>query len=88
MEGEAMSGKNLGLAFFFVGTFALHAYQTLSFLWYLVGVPLAYPLVALLEGLGTYAAGFAMGFSPLIGLLLMVLGGLIYGRETRTEVIE
>ena len=40
-----MSGKNLGLVFFFVGTFVLHAYQTLSFLWYLVGIPVDYPLV-------------------------------------------
>jgi hypothetical protein len=83
-----MSGKNLGLVFFVVGTFALHAYQTLSFLWYLVGIPLDYPLVVLLRGLGEYTPGFVMGFSPLIGLLLMVVGGLIYGRGAGKEVIE
>ena len=83
-----MSGKNLGLVFFFVGTFVLHAYQTLSFLWYLVGIPLDYQLVVLLRGLGEYTLGFVMGFSPLIGLLLMVVGGLIYGREASKEVIE
>jgi hypothetical protein len=83
-----MSGKNLGLVFFFVGTFVLHAYQTLSFLWYLVGIPLDYPLVTLLKGLDGYTLGFVMGFSPLIGLLLMVVGGLIYGREAGKEVIE
>lgn len=83
-----MSGKNLSLVFFFVGTFVLHAYQTLSFLWYLVGIPLDYPLVTLLKGLGEYTLGFVMGFSPLFGLLLMVVGGLIYGRGASKEVIE
>ena len=84
-----MSGKNLGLVFFFVGTFFLHAYQTLSFLWMLVGMSHSdYPLTALLEGGGAYTAGFVVGFSPLIGLLLMVVGGLIYGREASKEVIE
>ena len=82
-----MSSKNLGLVFFFVGTFFLHVNQTLPFLWYLVGIPLDYPLVALLKGLGAYTAGFVLGFSPLIGLLLMVGGGLIYGREARKEVL-
>ena len=83
-----MSGKNLSLVFFFVGAFVLHAYQTLSFLWYLVGIPLDYPLVVLLRGLGEYTLGFVMGFSPLIGLLLMVVGGLVYGRGASKEVIE
>ena len=83
-----MSGKSLGLVFFLVGMFVLHAYQTLPFLWYLVGIPLDYPLVVLLERLGPYAAGFVIGFSPLIGLLLMVAGGLIYGRQASTEVIK
>lgn len=78
-----MSGKKLRLVFFIVGAFVLHAYQTLSFLWYLAGVPLDYPLVALLRAAGAYAGGLIMGFAPLIGLLLMVAGGLIYGREGR-----
>jgi MprA protease rhombosortase-interaction domain-containing protein len=29
--------------------------------------------------------GFMVAFSPFIGLLLMVAGGLIYGRRTRKE---
>jgi hypothetical protein len=53
-----------------------------------VGIPLDYPLVVLLRGLGEYTPGLVMGFSPLIGLLLMVVGGLIYGREAGKEVIE
>ena len=84
-----MSGKNLSLVFFFVGTFVLHAYQTLPFLWMLAGMSHSdYPLTALTEGGGAYTAGFIIGFSPLIGLLLMVVGGLIYGREARKEVLE
>ena len=34
-----MSGKTLGVVLFIVGVFILHAYQTLLFLWNLVGLP-------------------------------------------------
>ena len=85
-----MSGKTLGLVLFVVGTCILHAYQTLLFLWQLVGLPGSdYPPTLLLVAMADAgAAGLVLGLSPLIGLLLMVVAGLIYGRHARKEVIE
>ena len=85
-----MSGKTLGVVLFIVGVFILHAYQTLAFLWDLVGLPdSAYPPMALLAVLpdpGT--AGMIIALAPLTGLLVMVAGGLISGRRANKEVIE
>jgi hypothetical protein len=90
MKGGAMSGKTLGVILFLVGVLILHAYQTLLFLWQLVGLPGAdYPPRLLLVAMAdAKAAGLVIGFSPFIGLLLMVVAGLIYGRHTRKEVVE
>ena len=85
-----MPGKTLGLVLFLVGTCILHAYQTLLFLWQLVGLPGSdYPPRLLLVAMAdARAAGLVIGFSTLIGLLLVVGAGLIYGRQARKEVIE
>lgn len=77
-----MQGKKLGLVFFVVGAFLVHAYSTLFFLWMLVGIPLAYPLMPT-EGVLSRFWGW---YVPL-GAVLMVVGGLIYGREAK-EVIR
>jgi hypothetical protein len=73
-----MQRNRLGLVFFALGVFVVHVYTTLVFLWSLLGMPLAdYPLLPP-EGLH-----MLIGFTPAIGAMLLVVGGLTYGRETR-----
>lgn len=74
-----MQAKILGLSLFSVGVFLVFVHTTLPFLWALVGIPLAYPLTPT-EGIMETLPGF----TPPIGAILMVLGGLIYGREARS----
>lgn len=76
-----MSTKKIGVVLFFVGVFFLSVHTTLPFLWALVGVPLAYPLGS---NKGIWAA--LSFFTPAIGGLLMVLGGIVYGREERRAI--
>jgi len=66
--------EKLGLAVFALGTFLVHVFTTIQFLWHAFRIPLAYPLVPP-EAL----AGYFMGYSAPIGAILMVAGGLIYG---------
>ena len=73
-----MSAKKYGIALFFVGVFFLFVHTTLPFLWGLLGVPSAYPLFS---NEGIWA--FLPGFTPAIGGLLLLLGGILYGKETR-----
>jgi len=40
-----MQGNKLGLMLFALGAFLVHVHSTLPFLWALVGIPLAYPLM-------------------------------------------
>lgn len=77
-----MSTKKIGVALFFVGVFFLFVHTTLPFLWALVGVPIAYPLASTK---GIWAA--LSFFTPALGALIMVLGGIVYGRE-KGEVIQ
>jgi len=71
-----MQTKKLGFSFFFVGVFFMFVHTTLPFLWFLAGVPFAFPLVAT----GGVLA-ILPGFTPPIGALLMVIGAMTYGRE-------
>ena len=73
-----MQGKKLGLVFFVLGVLFIHLYTTVPFLWALLGISLAYPLVAT-EG----AVSVFPGFAPSIGGVLLVVGGVIYGQKVR-----
>lgn len=73
-----MQSKRLGLAIFFVGVFFLFVNTTVSFLWRLIGVPWAYPLAP--TG-GSVMLISLPGFTPVVGAVLMVVGGLAYGRK-------
>jgi len=73
-----MLAKKSGIALFFVGVFFLLVHTTLPFLWGLIGVPSAYPLVS---SVGIWAV--LPAFTPPIGGLLMVMGGILYGKEIR-----
>jgi len=71
-----MLNKKFGNALFFIGLIFLFVHTTLPFLWSLLGIPSAYPL--------TSSEGFwaiLPAFTPPIGGLLLVLAGLLHGKE-------
>ncbi len=71
-----MTSRRFGIILFFAGTFTLFVHTAFPFLWALAGIPTHYPL--------TPAAGplsYLPGFTPPLGALAMVIGGLIFGRE-------
>ena len=74
-----MPATQFGLALFCAGVFSLFVHTTLPFLWALFGIPAAYPLVSS-QGIGAFLAGF----TPPIGGLLMLLGGIVYGKQGRS----
>ena len=65
-----------GLAVFALGVLTLHLYTTLLYLWALVTHSLrTFPLMLPVNMLTL------IGYTPAIGALLMVIGGLIYSRQ-------
>lgn len=74
-----MRHRTFGLLLFYIGVALMLVHTTLPFLWELARIPWAYPLVST-NGLGAILPGF----SPVIGALLLVLGGLVYGRQVRS----
>jgi hypothetical protein len=78
IEGVTMLSKKIGLALFVVGVFCLFVHTTLPFIWALFGIPATYPLTS---SRGIWA--FLPGFTPAIGALILVLGGILYGKEVR-----
>ena len=74
-----MNKNNLGIVIFLLGIFFLFMHTTSPFLWLLIGIAYPYPLSSN-QGILFYL----QGFSPPIGAILMVLGGLIYGRGARS----
>jgi len=73
-----MQGNKSGLMLFALGAFFVHIHTTVPFLWALVGIPLAYPLMVTKGVLAVLPA-----FTPPIGAVLLVVGSLIYGPEVR-----
>lgn len=73
-----MQSKRLGLFTFCVGVFFLFVHTTMPFLWFLIGIPLAYPLIPT-QGLLVVLPGF----TPPIGAALMVVGAIVYSQEAR-----
>ena len=74
-----MGSKRLGVILFFAGAFALLVHTALPFLWAVAGIRTSYPLTAA-EGPLSYLPGF----TPPLGALAMVIGGLIFGRQKGT----
>lgn len=74
-----MQHRTIGLTLFYVGVALMLVHTTLPFLWELARIPWAYPLVST-EGI----LAILPGFSPPVGALLMVAGGLVYGRKVRS----
>jgi hypothetical protein len=77
-----MQNKRIGLALFALGAFFVFVHTTLTFLWALAGITLDYPLTST-EGV----LSILPGFTPAIGALLLVVGGLVYGLGAK-EVIK
>jgi hypothetical protein len=73
-----MRHRIFGLSLFYVRVALMLVHTTLPFLWQLARIPWAYPLVST-----TGILALLPGFTPPLGALLMVLGGLIYAREAR-----
>ncbi len=70
--------QRLGVAIFVLGALILHLYTTLLYLWALVNMSLrTFPLM-----LPSQMRGL-IGFTPPIGALLLVIGGLLYGLQGR-----
>ena len=75
-----MFTRRAGMLLFLTGVFFLLVHTTLPFLWSLAGIPSAYPLISSM-GIGA----FLPGFTPPIGALMIVLGGILYGRRKEME---
>lgn len=71
-----MTSRRFGIILFLVGVFALSVHTTLPFLWALAGIPAHY-LLTPAEGFLSYLPAF----TPPLGALLMVIGGLLFGRQ-------
>ena len=77
-----MQSKNFGLALFALGIFCMHALMTVNF-WLIV---LRIIPEATLWGIVPATSWWgilAWAFGPPAGAVLMVIGGLIYGRQTK-----
>ena len=69
-----MPHYKLGIIIFTLGVIVLHLYTTLLYLWALFTHSLrSFPLMLPVDLLPL------IGFTPAIGALLLVIGGLIYG---------
>ncbi|MBU0545839.1 hypothetical protein KKA13_01120 [Patescibacteria group bacterium] len=77
-----MQTKTLGKIIFFIGILTMFVYSAFSFLWALSGIPLPYPLAGESDLFGLFAL-----MTPPIGALLMVIGGLIYGKKIKKTII-
>jgi hypothetical protein len=73
-----MLKQRLGLAVFALGVVILHLYTTLLYVWALFTHSLrTFPLMLPVSMLSL------IGWTPAIGALLLVAGGLIYGLQAR-----
>lgn len=80
-----MRGEKLGLVAFAIGVFLMHALITVNFWLIVVGVfpdATVWGILPATSRLG----GLAWALGPPVGAVLMVLGGLIYGRGGKEVV--
>ncbi|MCK4429781.1 MAG: hypothetical protein KAW19_00615 [Candidatus Aminicenantes bacterium] len=73
-----MQAKTLGLIIFFLGVLIAFYTTVLGFIWLLVGLPAPGIQTEL-----TVTAAVLGGFITPFGALLMVVGGLVYGKKER-----
>lgn len=75
-----MQGKTSGLAVYALGIFCMHVLMTLNFWLIVVRIVPTGTLWGILPATSLGGA-LAWGLGPPIGAVLMVIGGLIYGRR-------
>lgn len=73
-----MQNEKIGKIVFWLGVFSILVHTSLSLLWAVAGIKLAYPFAVS----GTYLGILALATPPL-GATLMVVGGLIYGMKKK-----
>jgi hypothetical protein len=81
-----MPGKTWGLVVFALGIFCMHAFMTVNFWLIVVGIVPGATLYGVVPAT-SLVGGLAWGLGPPVGAVLMVVGGLIYGRKGK-EVAE
>jgi len=77
-KGGVMQAKTLGLIIFFLGVLIAFYTTVLGFIWLLVGLPAPGTQTEL-----TVTVAVLGGFITPFGALLMVVGGLVYGKKER-----
>jgi hypothetical protein len=81
-----MQAKTWGLVIFALGIFCMHILMTVNFWLIVVGVVPEATLWGIVSATSLWG-GLAWGLGPPIGAVLMVIGGLIYGRKPK-EVVK
>ncbi|MDF2627878.1 MAG: hypothetical protein K0R39_1709 [Symbiobacteriaceae bacterium] len=74
-----MKDRIVALSLFYIGVALMLVHTTLPFLWELARIPWAYPLVSTNGILAVLS-----GFTPPIGAGLLLVAGIIYGRQARS----
>ena len=77
-----MQVKKLGLVFFALGVFCMHVLMTINFWLIVLGIVPEATLFGLVPSTSLWG-GLAWGLGPPVGAVLMVVGGLIYGRKAK-----
>ena len=77
-----MQSKTWGLIFFALGIISMHVFMTLNFWLNVIGIVPVNTWYGIIPA-NSLMAGLIWGLSPPIGAVLMVLGGLVYGRKTK-----
>ena len=80
-----MRSKRLGLVVFALGVFCMHVLMTANFWLIVLGIVPEATLFGLVPSTSLWG-GLAWGLGPPIGAMLMVVGGLIYGRKAKEMV--
>ncbi len=73
-----MQRRTVGVIFFLIGVFTALVHTMLPWVWALAGIRSPYPLAAT-AGWGAYLPGF----TPPLGAMMMLIGGLVFGSEER-----
>jgi hypothetical protein len=81
-----MAGKTWGIVLFALGILCVHAFMTVNFWLIVVGIVPGATLYGVVPAT-SLLGGLAWGLGPPVGAVLMVVGGLIYGRK-RQEVAK
>ena len=79
-QGVNMKHEKLGIVIFVLGILSMFVYTAFSFLWAFSGTSSAYPLAIKSS---SELVGAMVFFSPPIGALLMVIGGLVHGLKSK-----